>query len=809
MSPIDSSHAPPRGGAGWPRPRSPAGFRPDGPLLCLLVAALACSAWFVFFDAAYESRIRVFWLAQVPLDALLAVAALRVRRLTGGPRRRFWTALGWSAALWTTGDATQSALTLGGQATARVNGGVTQTTCFTIGVATMVVALLAHPSAARTGRQRLAYWLDAATVLVGGAVLAWCFLVSSATPDKIDVAGTLIGTGALLTAGYAATKTVLRGSPPMTTIAAAPMVGAILLHGIGLFAVPSSGDHRVAEELMLLRLLPSFLVLAGPRIQELQALADPGVLSGRRVRRYSPLPYASIIAVLSALLITLPGGVNRRLWGVVIGAVAVTLLVVARQVVAFHDNISLIKRLDATLLELREHEKRLRDQAMFDGLTRLANRAVLGDAVTNALGSQSGFGLALLLIDLDDFKTVNDSLGHPAGDALLIKVARVLRTSTPAKDLVARLGGDEFAVLLRDVTPEQAASIAERILGKLSSPIEIDGHELAVRASIGLAVATPEDDLNSLLRNADIAMYEAKNSGKGGYATYIAAMGAKIRETATLRSQLRDAIGTPQLFLRYQPIVELSDGRITAVEALLRWCHPERGLVAPDEFIPVAERTGMIVSLGEWVLREACRQGSEWRRTHGDRANITMNVNVTGRQLQERGFAERVAAALADSDLPPANLAIEVTEDAVLQDETAIANLHDLRALGVKLALDDFGTAASSLGLLLTCPVTTLKLDRSFVESITTVTRQRAVATAVIEMANALGLTAVAEGVETPEQAELLQRLSYQYAQGFLFSEPLPPAELARRWMSSGEAGSSPRRYEPDPDGSRRRDRVP
>jgi diguanylate cyclase (GGDEF)-like protein len=491
------------------------------------------------------------------------------------------------------------------------------------------------------------------------------------------------------------------------------------------------------------------------------------------------VPYVAVGVTFLVLLLVLPRDIGARVWGVVAGVVLITAVVVVRQLLTFHDNAELITRLDATLLDLRGHETLLREQATHDGLTRLANRTAFAEAVTATLGTPH---VAVLLIDLDDFKTVNDTLGHGVGDALLVKVAERLRGAVRPGDLVARLGGDEFAVLLRGVSPEDAGHFAERVLAAVGRPVHVDGHTLLVRASVGVAPAVPGDDLEGLLRNADIAMYAAKDAGKGGFQRYAADMGARIKETAELGNRLRDAIGTEQFQLVYQPVVDLQTGAMVGAESLVRWQPPDRGLVSPSDFIPAAERTGLIVPLGRWILREACRQLAEWRREHPAAHDLTVGVNVAGRQLLEPGFVDEVAATLASHGLPADRLIVEVTETAVLDGGGAIEALHALRRLGVGLALDDFGTAASSLGLLLTCPVSVLKLDRSFVERLGADSRQTAVATAVIQIARALHLGAVAEGVETTEQATLLRELGYRRAQGYLFSRPLSGNELAAHW---------------------------
>jgi len=340
---------------------------------------------------------------------------------------------------------------------------------------------------------------------------------------------------------------------------------------------------------------------------------------------------------------------------------------------------------------------------------------------------------------------------------------------------VARLGGDEFAILLRGVSEDDAAGFAARALAAVAQPVQVGDHTLVVRASIGVAAAVPGDDLDGLLRHADIAMYAAKDSGKSTWQRYTPDMAARIQQAAELSARLGDAIGTDQFRLVYQPIVDVATQRIVGAEALVRW-----GSVSPAEFIPTAERTGLIVPLGRWILAEACHQAMRWRAVHESAKDLTINVNVAGRQLDEPGFADEVAAVLARTGLPPARLTIEVTETAVLGSDSATETLHALRRLGVGLALDDFGTAASSLGLLLTCPVSSLKLDRSFVDGIVPGSRQAAVATAVVSIARALDLSAVAEGIETTQQADLLYGLGYRLAQGYLYSRPLEHTDFAR-----------------------------
>ena len=752
----------------------------------------------LFFTAAGDTvtQVRVFWIFQPPLDLILVFCSWRVGRLATGPIRKFWLVVTGAATLFLAGDTLQAVLTVTDPAHRSTTGGAVQTTCLAVGLLSVVVSMLLYPRPAGSGRNGLAYWLDAATVLVAGVVLAWCFVISPAGGRGTDIAGALTAAGVALAAAFAAVRLTLAGNAPVHRLAAAPMISSAIVMSAGAFLAPVGPAGALPAFVYAIRLLPSVLISAGPRIQELLARFDSAPFGSRRHKPYSLLPYGSILITFSLLIFALPGGVNARLWGVVVGLIVITGLVVARQLVAFHDNARLINRLDQTLDELRRHEARLLDQALYDGLTKLANRTHFTEQAAEALTRARWPGeVCLLLIDLDDFKTVNDTRGHATGDALLIHVAERLRAAVRPDDVVARLGGDEFAVLVRGRPAAEVDRTAQRILDNLAQPIRIQQTDLLMRASIGVADGGGRDDVESLLREADIAMYESKARGKGAWTRYSAEMGVRIRRGADLTAQLGEALDAGRFSLEYQPIVRLATGEVTACEALLRW-HTAGGRMSmpPAEFIPVAEESGLIVPIGHWVLGEACRQAAEWRRHYPAAATLVVNVNVAGRQLRQPGFAATVAEALRVHRLPAACLSIEVTETAVLADESAIATMHALRELGVGLALDDFGTAASSLGLLLTCPVTTLKLDRSFVEGVITVDRQAAVAMAVSQIADALSLSSVAEGVETPEQAQVLLELGYHHAQGFLFSRPLPPEGLAAILTASPRAGALPNR---------------
>jgi diguanylate cyclase (GGDEF)-like protein/PAS domain S-box-containing protein len=438
-------------------------------------------------------------------------------------------------------------------------------------------------------------------------------------------------------------------------------------------------------------------------------------------------------------------------------------------------------------------EAELTRQASHDGLTGLANRTRLRARMERALTvAAPGSTPAVLLIDLDDFKRVNDSLGHAAGDRLLEMVADRLLGATRGSDTVARLGGDEFAVLLSVRAPGEITLVADRIVAALSSPFEVDGRDIRVSASVGVAVADAGESPDDLLRNADLALYRAKGAGKGRHAAFAPEMHRAAISRLELEAELRWAISNDELLLHYQPIMDLATGRVSSAEALVRWQHPERGLVPPAEFVPLAEATDLVLPLGRWVLQTACRAAAAWPRAAGA-DGVPVSVNVSGRQLQRPGFVEDVAEALRASGLPARRLVLEVTESVLLADlDTALKRLEALRALGVRVALDDFGTGYSSLAYLQRLPVDVLKIDRTFTADVTAGGKRAALARAVVTLADTLGLRTVAEGVETDEQDAELRTLGCDYGQGYLYARPLGGAAFVEFLAARSGGGAAP-----------------
>jgi diguanylate cyclase (GGDEF)-like protein/PAS domain S-box-containing protein len=426
----------------------------------------------------------------------------------------------------------------------------------------------------------------------------------------------------------------------------------------------------------------------------------------------------------------------------------------------------------------KEAEELLRHQAFHDPLTGLANRALFTDRVQHALvlGGKEG-AAAVLFVDLDDFKAMNDRLGHPAGDSLLCAVAARLSSVLSPSHTVARLGGDEFAILVEDVRDAAtAAATADRLVNAFQQPFHVLGNDVFVTASIGIAMG---DDADELLRSADVAMYRAKASGKAQYAFYAPTMDEEVLGRLELIADLRRARPGEQFVLHYQPSLDLATGEVVGVEALVRWNHPTRGLLQPEAFIWAAEETGLIVGLGRWVLAEACRAAARWRSQVHGASQLGLSVNVSARQLQQPGLVDDVRRALAGSGLDPAVLTLEITESVLAErGDDAAATLDAVKALGVRLALDDFGTGYSSLSRLQYLPVDELKIDRSFVQSIDSGADRAALVRAIVELGRALELTTVAEGIEHAGQVAALQRVGCRLGQGFHFARPLAAAEL-------------------------------
>lgn len=426
----------------------------------------------------------------------------------------------------------------------------------------------------------------------------------------------------------------------------------------------------------------------------------------------------------------------------------------------------------------------LSHQALHDGLTALPNRELFGDRLSNALAraQRRQERVAVLFLDLDRFKNINDSLGHPAGDALLTVAAGRIRDAVRLGDTVARLGGDEFTILLEDIADVHAAAeIADRITSQFKQPITLGSRDVLISASIGIALSSDgANQSDALLRNADIAMYTAKRRGKARYAIFNPAEAHAELTRLDRESELHQAVHFGELRVHFQPLIDLRSGQIQGVEALVRWQHPERGFLQPADFIPLAEETGLIVPLGQWVLEQACRTVRAWQQQGTEHQQLGLSVNLSRRQFQHPDLVSDIVRALAVTGLPATSLTLEITESAAMVDlDTTLRTLEEIKALGVRLAIDDFGTGYSSLAALKQFPIDTLKIARSFVDGLGTDPDDTAIVHAVIALARTLQMDTTAEGIETRQQLEELERLDCDRGQGFYFAKAMPAEELA------------------------------
>ncbi|GAB7042397.1 MULTISPECIES: putative bifunctional diguanylate cyclase/phosphodiesterase [Catenuloplanes] len=605
--------------------------------------------------------------------------------------------------------------------------------------------------------------IDTAMIATGLGLVYWVFVIGPIVRDDTTPILVRAVTAAYPTAGvllFAVVGPLLirpgRRSPSVwlltlgSTAALAGNVGYTLLPGV----------HPLLDRAVFGVFLFSYCCFAGAA---LHPSSDSPV-----ARRQPPHDGWQRIAMLTASTLLVPAVLfaeaKRGTEHVDIGAIGVGAVILFALMLA---------RLSGFFATVQRQSEQLEQLAMADELTGLANRRLFEQDLTAAL--RDGL-VQVAVLDLNGFKEVNDTFGHAAGDQLLSVVAQRLREAVRDDDVVARMGGDEFAVLVREVSPAAMSAIAERIGASLRRPVDANGQQLLVSASVGTAGNETGEEIDSdeMLRRADAAMYAAKRAGGGRHLRYTADLDAQATVRARAGADLRTALEGGQFHLVYQPIVELPEGRIVSVEALVRWTHPERGFVSPAEFVPIAEETGLIVELGEWILRQACAQAVTWFAEYGAAAPQRISVNVSARQLAEPGFAGLVVAVLSETGLRPEQLVVELTETAVFDGGQALRTVEALHRRGVRIALDDFGTGHSSLTLLQTVPVDVLKVDKSFVDKVTMAGRHAVIATALIQVSDGLGLQAVAEGVETAEQADELYRLGYRLAQGYHFGKPVP-----------------------------------
>ncbi|WP_436519670.1 putative bifunctional diguanylate cyclase/phosphodiesterase [Actinoplanes sp. HUAS TT8] len=645
-----------------------------------------------------------------------------------------------------------------------------------VGITILIVAFIRLPFGERTALGWVRALLDGATVAVASTLIFWYVVLDLAprgTSLVARVAAAVIGvSGVLLLVvigkAAAAPDSAVRPAA-LRVLTVAPLVdvaGSTLL-------IAGADWGRLALSVLALPLVGVSLACAAClQCRALDAPADrPSGTAGRSL--FNLLPFVAVTATAVLVISVSAQDMTSRQRTVIIGAVLIAGFVVARQLLSLREN-------TLALRGIRKQQAELERLALSDTLTGMPNRTRFAVALGERIVAQQP--ATALLIDVDDFKMINDTLGPAAGDQLLYQVSRRLREHCRPGELAARLGGDEFAVLLPVDDPAEAEAAAARLLAGIGQPFHVGDQQLLLHASAGIAIADTGETADEVQRNADIAMYAAKEAGKASWVRFEPQMRQDMVHHARLAGELHDAILRGELRLVYQPVFDLHTGLLSGAEALVRWQHPERGFVSPADFIPVAERSGLIVPLGAWVLREACTQLSRWRAEYGAGAVEAINVNVAVRQLREAGFVDEVAAVLSDTGLTSQNLILEVTESSVVDGWQVRETLQALHEMGVKLALDDFGTGQSSLSLLRAFPVDVLKLDKSFVDGIAEgADRGRlAVAAAVAQLAEYLQLKVVAEGIENAEQHRRLREMGYRYGQGYFMAKPLPAEECGQ-----------------------------
>lgn len=461
-------------------------------------------------------------------------------------------------------------------------------------------------------------------------------------------------------------------------------------------------------------------------------------------------------------------------------------------------------RMAGSMTDVTEYhriQEQILHDALHDAMTGLPNRVLFMDRLSQAITRwvrRPNSLFAVLFLDVDRFKVINDSLGHLAGDQLLIGVGQRLTACTRAEDTIARLGGDEFAILLEELTnPAQAIEVAERILAALSRPFLLEGHEVFTSASIGIAFPSEESKTaEDLLRDADTAMYRAKSLGKGRYEVFSMTMRAQSIALMQIETDLRRAAERQEFLVYYQPIVDLSTCKIVGFETLLRWQHPERGIVSPGEFMTVAEETGLILPISWWVMAEACRQMQRWSKVFPRSRSLSISVNLSGRHFQQADLLLNLRSILSETEFPAERLRLEVTEGILIDNkEVAIATLQEIRAMGIGLSMDDFGTGYSSLSYLHRFPIDTLKIDRTFISALLGEESCATIVRTILMLARALRLKVVAEGIETREQYRVLQALGCHYGQGYLFARPLSPPQVERFILAKTVSSPAPNRH--------------
>ncbi|HEX5198923.1 MAG TPA: bifunctional diguanylate cyclase/phosphodiesterase [Actinoplanes sp.] len=764
-------------------------LRRPGGVIALALALFGFETFWVLAGWEHEWSYPIIgWPPVIAMSLLSAYACRRVTRSPGlaAATGRFWRSLALASGVLAIGEITNAYDSLSGPEPTQDISPVSMGLLLVV-VIVMIWALLRLPAWQRTRGDWARFGLDAGVLVITSGGLLWRYRLGLDDRWTAQNTAILAVCGLALIAMIAIVKVAFAGAGEIDRRSLhLLLIGVVLSAANGALAPALAERPYLNASFIAGPVATLFTILAAERQRRTGAAP---ITPATMAPRISVLPYLAV-AAMSAVLISAEFDDGVEQFGTALCVAALTALVVIRQVSALRDNRRLLETVDANLARLQEYQTELDHEISHDALTGIANRTLFAEEVRSRLAGGAWFHVALL--DLDDFKVINDRMGHGMGDALLCAVTSRLHEKLRPGDFLARQGGDEFTLLLVGLSDENAARLLRDILERVQEPLSLNGQDIAPRVSIGVTTARAGDTPEELVRRADVAMYAAKNTG-GGRCTWFDPIMDQIADAdARLAADLRQAIARDQLFVLYQPIVELPHGRLAGVEALVRWRHPTQGLVSPGVFIPLAERNGYIVELGRWVLREVVRQAREWELTYGDDAPGKVSVNISARQLREPGFPAEVAELLRDSGLTPHRLVAEVTETAVLGTGEGLHAVRALHALGLRVALDDFGTGQSSLSLLVDCPVKILKVDKSFVDGVADPAAQTAVADGVTEAAEravivdglivitrGLRIEAVAEGVETAGQADRLHRMGYRFAQGFHFARPMPGPDIA------------------------------
>lgn len=635
-------------------------------------------------------------------------------------------------------------------------------------VPALFVGLLLFPMRTHTTKDRYKLALDIGTVVAGSFMLFWYIVLGPALSAQ-GISFTAMAAAVAYPAGdlvlvFGATTVLMRGVASSIRRPLMILVTALGFEIVGDMYLGYMWEHRVSQDWPYLCWLTGHFLMALAAYEQVRQASGHRLdhdgatrVTAGRLPPVSLLPYLAIGLGYSLLLVHATQEGMYPWGGLASGAVVITVLVVVRQIVVLRENHELV---------------------VTDSLTGLANRVRLRESLHRSLtrAERTGRKVAVLLVDMDGFKQVNDTHGHEVGDAMLVEFGRLLTRNVHGSDTVGRLGGDEFAIVLNEIAGcEDAAAVARRIMAEMNEPLVLFDRTVQARASIGIALSGPDGtEPGELLHRADMAMYNAKRRRANSWLFYDGAQGYTVAGGG-LESDLREAVSGGQLHIQYQPIVTLDTGRLAGLEALVRWEHPLLGSLGPHVFVPLAEETAVIGELGQWVLERACEEVRDWQRRLPAARALQLSVNLSPRQLEHEHLVDDILAILARTGFDPRDLVLEVTESALVDDESAVPRLRALSDSGIRIALDDFGTGYSSLRYLTRLPVDILKLDRCFVAELNRTPEGSAVAEAVVRLSQILRLDTVAEGIENAAQAAELCDLGYRTGQGFYYSKPLDP----------------------------------